>query len=501
LCFRKASRKEDFEQIHALNHRVFAEEIGQHAQEPSGSLADRFHLRNAYYVGVQGERLIGMISAHAGPEFSVRRRLPDPEVLAGLVRPLEVRLLAIEPEARNRTVLAGLLWMVYEHAASEHYSHLLISGIVEREAMYRRMGFAPLGPPVREGAACFLPMIMPVNGLEQIAGSRVERHRRYWRRRLSGQAPARLEPGPVRLMSGPVRIHAQVAEAFARAPVAHRYRAFIDGFEQARSLLRALMPGLDVAILPGSGTLANAIAANLRAIFGDREGLVISNGEFGERLRRQAEDAGLRFRHLRFEWGQPWELDAVIESMERRPAWLWAVHLETSTGVLNDLQAMFSMAGEHGTAVALDCVSRLGGVAVPGGRMLYLASGVSGKCLGSYAGLACVFVSAECRERLGGRRVCRSFDLPAMLETCGPSMTIASPLLLALLAALKMHYGSPVDTVRRFAQNEAMGALVRRGLRGLGLAPLAPDAIAAPGDRYLQAAGGRIRVPVYGSGV
>jgi hypothetical protein len=36
---------------------------------------------------------------------------------------------------------------------------VVISGIVQQQRMYRRLGFRPLGPAVRSGNAEFVPMI------------------------------------------------------------------------------------------------------------------------------------------------------------------------------------------------------------------------------------------------------------------------------------------------------------------------------------------------------
>ena len=106
IQFKQVENSSEVEQIHALNHRVFAEEIAQHHRQASGLLVDRFHAQNRYFVAVKDGVVIGMISAHEGPEFSITKRLSDPAVLERFSVPLEVRLLAIDPQERNRTVLA-----------------------------------------------------------------------------------------------------------------------------------------------------------------------------------------------------------------------------------------------------------------------------------------------------------------------------------------------------------------------------------------------------------
>jgi aspartate aminotransferase-like enzyme len=476
LLFRQAVSAADLEQIHALNHRVFAEEIAQHGRESSGLLVDRFHEQNNYFVAVRDEVVIGMISAHAGPEFSVKRRLPDAALLESLPRPIEVRLLAIEPKERNRTVLAGLLWQAYDYAVSGGYSHLLISAIATRRGMYEKMGFHALGPAVPDGKASFVPMLMTLGEHRRLEGERVGLHERHWRR---AAAPA----APVNLLPGPVAIHPRIAAAFASAPVSHRSPAFVETYERVREHLRAFLPGMDVVLFPGAGTLANdAVAANLKAIFGDAEGVVLANGEFGERLAKQARGAGLRAKPLAFPYGRPWDLDEVEAALDGGPKWVWGVHLETSTGLLNDVAALLRVAGRARCAVALDCVSSLGATPIPsdGVPPPLLVSGVSGKSLGAYAGLAMVYMSDAARGLLQDRELCPSFDLLRMREARGPVSTVSSPSLFALACALDDNYGSAAAMTRRFAEYRRLGEQVRCDLRTLGMEPLAADTVAAP---------------------
>ncbi len=483
VLFKEVESSSELEQIHALNHRIFAEEIAQHHTHPSGLLVDRFNEQNQYFVAVRDGRVIGMISAHGGPEFSITKRLPDPDVLQTFARPVEVRLLAIDPSERKRTVLAGLLWQVYDFAVSDGFSHLLISGIAEREPMYRKLGFSPLGPAVPEGSASFIPMVMPIGRHARGNQRRVRLHERHWKRSVIGRESS-CERAPISLMPGPVCIHLRVARAWASPPVSHRSPAFTESYEEVRAGLNGLVSGMgmEVTLFPGAGTLANdAVAANLKAIFGDRQGLILSNGEFGERIANQALSAGLGFRQLKFSWGAPWTLAAIEDALDRRPAWIWAVHLETSTGVLNDMESLLRLAADAKSAVALDCVSSLGATPiVDEAESLLLASGVSGKSLGSYAGLGFVYLSSECRRLLANKVLCPSFDLLRMHQTCGPLTTVPSSLLFALARALEDNYGSPEALASRFKEYTTLGEQARRALREAGLDPLAAEAIAAP---------------------
>jgi hypothetical protein len=168
FIFKQAETESEFEAIHRLNYRTFAAELGQYPLTPAGELVDKFHDKNTYFIAVDSGRLAGMISVHDQPPYSIEQRLTSGSVLAQLgPRLLEIRLLAVEPAARYSMVLGGLLWMVYEHARSHSYSHLLISGAEQQASLYERLGFRRLGQAVAMGASLFIPMAAEVAGLPE----------------------------------------------------------------------------------------------------------------------------------------------------------------------------------------------------------------------------------------------------------------------------------------------------------------------------------------------
>jgi aspartate aminotransferase-like enzyme len=472
LVFKQADTPWEFEQIHRLNYRTFVEEIGQYPPDGSGLLVDRFHDQNIYCIAVQDGRMLGMVAAHDGPPFSVETRLPDRSILESLKGPLlEVRLLALDRECRHRTILAGLLWELYCYACDRRYSHLIISGITDKAQMYQRFGFRALGPAAASGGASFVPMAMSLeNPTEHVAW--------YTRSYRARQARSVARP-PVSLMAGPVEIAATVRQSFVRPPVSHRSAEFIDAYERVRAVLARLSGGMKVAVFTGSGTTANdSVALHLRAAFESAPGLVLVNGEFGERIARQASRAGLQFQALRWTWGEPWDLDRVAGAMTDRTAWLWAVHLETSAGVLNPLPDLIALAARRGVQVAADCVSSVGAAPLPA-HGVWMSTGVSGKAIGAYAGLSFVFASDGALEQTGGANLPSSFDVRAAAEHEGPRFTMASPLLFALESALAS-YSSEAEANRRFTRQESLGRKVRSELMRIGIQPLARECDAAP---------------------
>jgi predicted N-acetyltransferase YhbS len=156
--FQQATTDHEFEQIHRLNYRTFVEEVPQHHAAEPDRLVDKFHDKNTYFVAVADRTVVGMISVHDQPPFSIAARLPDPAILSlpGR-RSLEVRLLAVEPAHRGGPVMIGLLWTALVHAR-ENYDDVYISGVEVRVPLYERLGFRALGPAVPDGTAAFVPM-------------------------------------------------------------------------------------------------------------------------------------------------------------------------------------------------------------------------------------------------------------------------------------------------------------------------------------------------------
>jgi aspartate aminotransferase-like enzyme len=492
--FKCADTRHEFEQIHCLNYRTFVGEIPQHADNGTGSLVDKFHGKNNYFIVLKEDRVVGMVSVHDQPPFSVADRLADPGILTrDGVRPLEVRLLAVEPDERGSNVFFGLIYTLYSYTQRTGHTHLFISGFEERQDLYERLGFVPLGPAVRSGDASFIPMVLTIGQLP----FRIERLKKLWEthihqakptlqqlRASAGDGEEGLRPGEVCLLPGPVTTARRVQEAFHRPPIYHRGPKFIRRFVGVRRLLGEIVGGRDVAILNGSGTLANeTIAATLaalqRASAGPR-GVLLINGEFGQRLAKQATRFGLEPQLLSWPWGQPWNLEQVDAALGRQGegSWVWGVHQESSTGVLNDLPGLVRVAQRHGARVCIDCISSLGAVPLDL-RNVFLASGATGKSLGAFAGAALIFADRAALRALDRSSVPSYFDLAAALNSEGPCYTFPSPTLFALEAALQ-EYRTPQKAQAAYARYHALGVYVRGELRRLGLEPITPDDHACP---------------------
>src|SRR5262249_8995754 len=160
-------------------------------------------------------------------------------------------------------------------------------------------------------------------------------------------------------------------------------------------------------ILNGSGTLANeCVAATLAADPRPGRGVLLINGEFGQRLARQATRFGLQPRLLSWPWGEPWDLDQVEAALAGGPpgSRVWGVHQESSTGVLNDLPGLVRVARAREVRVCVDCISSLGAVPLDLSQV-YLATGATGKSLAAFAGAALIFAQSPSLARIEHGRI------------------------------------------------------------------------------------------------
>ena len=450
--FKIASEASEIEQVHRLNHATFAEEIPQHPRSADGLLVDRFHDQNTYVIALDGDRVVGMLAVRTDRPFSLDTKVLDLDSHLPPGRSVcEVRLLGVRSEHRKGTVFRGLMRLVTQHCLSLGFDTAVISGTVRQLKLYGHMGFKPFGPLVGTPEAQYQPMYLTL-----------EDARERWKA---------FEPEKVRLQPGPVSLHPGVRRAFAAPPISHRCGEFAGMLREVKARLRELVGAERVSLLFGSGTLANdAVAAQISHEGG--AGVILANGEFGERLCDHAGRFGLAHSALRTEWGSAFDYERV-DDLAAQPdcEWVWAVHCETSTGVLNDLDALRDLCRHRGRRLYLDCISSIGTVPVSldGVR---LASGVSGKGLGSFAGISMVFHDHAIAPAPG---LPRYLDLGCYGREDEVPYTVCSNLVAALRAALRRQRFE-----ERFSHLAGLASWLRAALRDQGLRILAPDAHASP---------------------
>jgi aspartate aminotransferase-like enzyme len=451
LVFKFASEDWEFEQIHRLNYKTFVEEIPQHQRSPTERLVDKFHAENTYLICLSGKKLAGMLAARGNRPFSLDQKLENLDSYLPAGRTIcEIRLLAVEKKFRGAQVLQGILALLWQHGIERGYDLAIISGTNRQFRLYQHLGFVPFGPTVGAGDAQFQPMYVTLETFESTA------------REFLRSSPSRsFQASAVNFLPGPVAVRREVKRAFEQAPESHRGDAFLKDFHAAKQVLCELTRAKNVELFLGSGTLANDVIGAQLSLEGTR-GVVVSNGEFGERLVDHARRFRLDFDALEFPWGRPLDFDAIRKALEHLPApgWLWCAHCETSTGLLSSLDRLKALCAEFQTRLCLDCISSLGTTPVDL-TGVFLASCSSGKGLRSYPGISMIFHHHEVRPQ--PERVPRYLDLGFYNQQQGVPFTFSSNLLHALHAAIKH-----VDWEKRFADITGLSATLRAKLVELG---------------------------------
>ena len=172
------------------------------------------------------------------------------------------------------------------------------------------------------------------------------------------------------MIPGPTPVPETVLQAMARHPIGHRSADFQKIVKRTTDQLQWLHQTTnDVLVITGSGTAAmeagivNTLSRGDRVLCGD-------NGKFGERWVKVARAYGLDVQVIKAEWGQPLDPEAFRAALEADTTEaikaVILTHSETSTGVINDLEAIAAHGRAHGTALTIaDCVTSLGAADVP----------------------------------------------------------------------------------------------------------------------------------------
>jgi aspartate aminotransferase-like enzyme len=169
------------------------------------------------------------------------------------------------------------------------------------------------------------------------------------------------------MTAGPTPIPPAVSGAMAEPMLYHRAPAFVEVYGRCLERLKHVFGTQnDVLVFSssGSGGMESA-AANL--VRPGEPALVARCGKFGERWKELCDAFGAEVVDLDVEWGrkvEPEELDRALSQREGVEV-VFTTLSETSTGVVNDVQALTEVAHRHGALIAVDAVSGLAAVPCP----------------------------------------------------------------------------------------------------------------------------------------
>ena len=276
---------------------------------------------------------------------------------------------------------------------------------------------------------------------------------------------------------GPVNVAASLRHAITKDDICHREADF-DGL--LRRIEQKLLSLFEIknrkryraVVITGSGTAANE--AMISSVVGNGTILVLSNGEFGERLHKNSVIHNARTHLLTQPWGSPFDQAQIAAYLAVHKIDVIAmVHHETCSGMLNPLAAIGALAKAHGAIFVVDGVSSVGAEVVDmEGCNIAFCSSSSSKAIGSYPGLSFVIGRKKQFKKLK-RHVAKTTYLNLatfyrfLKNQSQTPNTPAIPLFFALDQALTNILSEGVAT--RFARIQARADQLRLGMRKLNL--------------------------------
>lgn len=284
------------------------------------------------------------------------------------------------------------------------------------------------------------------------------------------------------LNPGPANTSRAVREALLTPDLCHREPEFFDVMRECRVRLARLAGGgadVSAVLFTGSGTAAvEAVLAS--TVPPGRALLVVSNGVYGDRMLRIARAHAIPAEALTGDFTTPVAPAEVARVLAARPdvSHVAVVHHETTTGLLNPVEAVAEVAARAGRRVVIDATSSLFGEPLDVGReSIDFVTASANKCLQGIPGVSFVLGRRRALEGLRGQAA-RSVYLDlhahwATQEQDNTPFTPAVQVLHALRAALvELEAETVVGRIGRYAEN---CRVLRQGMTALGFEILVPE--------------------------
>ena len=288
----------------------------------------------------------------------------------------------------------------------------------------------------------------------------------------------------VLLNPGPANTSESVKRAMTKPDICPREREFGDVLARVRDDVTRVVHAGDryVSVLfTGSGT-AGVEAAISSAVPPDGRLLIIDNGAYGTRMAQIAQAYALPHDVEAFGVGGYPDLDRIAQRLRAgRYTQLAVVHHETSTGVLNPVDAIGALCREHSVELIVDAMSSYAGIPIDIERMGadFLISS-SNKCIQGMAGLTFVICKRQRLEAMHpwpGRSFYLSLPGQHRFFEQHRQMQFTPPvqIVYALEQALAEYFAEGGEARhRRYLEN---WRVLDGGVRELGFRRLLPEAI------------------------
>ncbi len=237
--------------------------------------------------------------------------------------------------------------------------------------------------------------------------------------------------------------------------------------------------------IQGSGTFA---VEAMITTFVPRDGklLVLINGAYGQRARRIAEIAGRAVATHETSEDTPPDLERIESLLAADGAitHVFAVHCETTSGILNPIREIADLVAKHGRRLLVDSMSAFGALEIDARVVRYDAlAASSNKCLEGVPGLGFVICRKEALAACKGNATTLVLDLHDQAESLARTgqyrFTPPIHVIVALGKAIEEHAaeGGVAGRGGRYREN---ARVLIDGMRAMGFRTLLPDRLQAP---------------------
>jgi 2-aminoethylphosphonate-pyruvate transaminase len=222
--------------------------------------------------------------------------------------------------------------------------------------------------------------------------------------------PKRAKLRHMRLLNpGPVTLSKKVREAMQKPDLCHREPDFANLAKQVIEKLKLVYPEAKTShrpvFLTGSGS--SAVEMMLTSLCPkpkhadpkqNKKTLVIANGVYGERACTMLEIQGKEFIQQKTDWQQEPDWNETEKLLTQHPeiSHVFVVHHETTTGRLNQLDALGKICIQHNKKLLIDAVSSFGAEEIKFAPWNVQAlAATANKCLHGVPGISFALVAEE----------------------------------------------------------------------------------------------------------
>ena len=166
-------------------------------------------------------------------------------------------------------------------------------------------------------------------------------------------------------------------------------------------------------LMQGSGTFG-VESAITSAVGKKGKLLILANGAYGERMEDIAKHAGLRYRIEKFHYNEVPDSALTAKILEEDPeiTHVSMVHSETTSGILNDIEAVSRVVKAAGRVMIVDAMSSFAGVEIPVAEwgIDFIISSAN-KCIQGVPGFSFIICRLDELKKCEGNAVSLSLDL------------------------------------------------------------------------------------------